>query len=129
MSPKHPHAAESGVGKHTTRESERAQACAAGKERVANAHPHKLAPEASKTSGAFFVFRDRDPSRVPGRTAEGSYTNSPADLDFSPGGIQNFTADGADTADGRPHPGAIRGRRHSAVVASERRRVAPFRAR
>src|SRR6266545_3375607 len=59
MRPKHLHAAESGVGKHITRESERAQACAAGKERVANAHSHKLAPEASKTSGAFFVFRNR----------------------------------------------------------------------
>jgi hypothetical protein len=57
MRPKHPHAAESGVGKHTARESERVQACAAGKERVTSAHPHKLAPEASKTSGAFFVFR------------------------------------------------------------------------
>ncbi len=56
MRPKHPHAAESGVGKHTARESESAKACAAGKERVANAHPHKLAPEASKTSGAFFVL-------------------------------------------------------------------------
>jgi hypothetical protein len=65
MSPKHPHAAESGVGKHTTRESERAQACAAGKERVANAHPHKLAPEASKTSGAFFVFSSRDRALLP----------------------------------------------------------------
>jgi hypothetical protein len=31
MRPKHPHAAESGVGKHTARESESAQACAAGK--------------------------------------------------------------------------------------------------
>jgi small subunit ribosomal protein S12 len=30
MRPKHLHAAESGVGKHITRESERAQACAAG---------------------------------------------------------------------------------------------------
>lgn len=40
MRPKHPHAAESGVGKHNTRESERVQACAAGKERVTNAHPH-----------------------------------------------------------------------------------------
>ena len=56
MRPRHPHAAESGVGKHTARESERVQACAAGKERVTNAHSHKLAPEASKTSGAFFVF-------------------------------------------------------------------------
>jgi hypothetical protein len=28
---KHPHAAESGVGKHTARESERAQACATGR--------------------------------------------------------------------------------------------------
>lgn len=46
MRPKHPHAAESGVGKHTARESESAKACAAGKERVANAHPHKLASEA-----------------------------------------------------------------------------------
>jgi hypothetical protein len=40
MRPKHLHAAESGVGKHNTRESERVQACAAGKERVTNAHPH-----------------------------------------------------------------------------------------
>ena len=39
MRPRHPHAAESGVGKHTARESERVQACAAGKERVTNAHP------------------------------------------------------------------------------------------
>jgi hypothetical protein len=46
MRPKHPHAAESGVGKHTARESESAKACAAGKERVANAHSHKLASEA-----------------------------------------------------------------------------------
>jgi hypothetical protein len=38
MRPKHPHAAESGVGKHTARESESAQACADGEERVANAH-------------------------------------------------------------------------------------------
>src|SRR5262245_51666844 len=59
MRPKHPHAAESGVGKHTARESERVQACAAGKERVTNAHPHKLAPEASKTSGAFLLSRHR----------------------------------------------------------------------
>jgi hypothetical protein len=41
MRPRHPHAAESGVGKHTARESERVQACAAGKEHVTNAHPHK----------------------------------------------------------------------------------------
>ena len=53
MRPKHPHAAESGVGKHTARESERVQACAAGKERVTNAHPHKLALEASKLPGPF----------------------------------------------------------------------------
>ena len=45
MRPKHPHAAESGVGKHIARESERVQACAAGKERVTNAHPHNLALE------------------------------------------------------------------------------------
>jgi len=32
MRPKPPHAAESGVGKHTARESERAQACVTGKE-------------------------------------------------------------------------------------------------
>lgn len=56
MRPRHPHAAESGVGKHTARESESVQACAAGKERVTNAHPHKLAPEAPKASGAFFVL-------------------------------------------------------------------------
>lgn len=53
MRPRHPHAAESGVGKHTARESESAQACADGKERVANAHPHKLAPEASKLPEPF----------------------------------------------------------------------------
>ncbi|MFM1749283.1 MAG: hypothetical protein RLZZ188_2949, partial [Verrucomicrobiota bacterium] len=40
MRPKHPHAAESGVGKHTARESESAKACADGEERVANAHSH-----------------------------------------------------------------------------------------
>jgi hypothetical protein len=45
MRPKHPHAAESGVGKHTARESESVKACATGKERVTNAHPHKLASE------------------------------------------------------------------------------------
>lgn len=56
MRPRHPHAAESGVGKHTARESESAKACAAGKERVANAHPHKLAPE-GKTSGAFLFSK------------------------------------------------------------------------
>ena len=55
MRPRHPHAAESGVGKHTARESERAQACAAGKERVANAHPQKLASEASKLPEPFFM--------------------------------------------------------------------------
>jgi hypothetical protein len=53
MRPRHPHAAESGVGKHITRESESAKVCAAGKERVANAHPHKLAPEASKLPEPF----------------------------------------------------------------------------
>jgi len=53
MRPKHPHAAESGVGKHIARESERVQACANGKERVTNAHPHKLAPETSKFPGPF----------------------------------------------------------------------------
>jgi hypothetical protein len=53
MRPRHPHAAESGVGKHTARESERVQACAAGKERVTNAHPHKLAPEAARPPEPF----------------------------------------------------------------------------
>jgi uncharacterized Zn-finger protein len=38
MRPKHPHAAESGVGEHTARESEAPNVCV-GKERVANAHP------------------------------------------------------------------------------------------
>ena len=50
MRPKHPHAAESGVGKHTARESESAQACAAGKERVANAHP-QIWPRDRKVPG------------------------------------------------------------------------------
>ena len=56
MRPMSPHAAESGVGKHTARESERVQACATGKERVTHAHPHKLASEASKASGAFLFL-------------------------------------------------------------------------
>ena len=56
MRPRHPHAAESGVGKHTARESERVQACATGKERVTNAHPHKLASEPSTSSGAFLFL-------------------------------------------------------------------------
>ena len=54
MRPRHPHAAESGVGKHIARESESVQACAAGKERVTNAHPQKLPSEALKLPGAFF---------------------------------------------------------------------------
>ena len=59
MRPKHLHAAESGVGKHTARESERVQACAAGKERVTNAHPHKLAPEAARLPGPFLFLSFR----------------------------------------------------------------------
>ena len=71
MRPKHPHAAESGVGKHTARESESAQACAAGKERVANAHPHKLAPEASKLPEPFSFSEIARPTR------EGVRANDP----------------------------------------------------
>jgi hypothetical protein len=56
MRPKHPPAAESGVGEHTARESESAQACAAGEERVANAHSHQLAPEASKLPEPFAFY-------------------------------------------------------------------------
>ena len=56
MRPKHPHAAESGVGKHTARESERAQSCAAGKERVANAHP-QIWPRDRKVPGPYFFIR------------------------------------------------------------------------
>jgi len=52
MRPKHPHAAESGVGEHTARESERAQQCAIGKERVANAHPH-IWPRSRKVPGPY----------------------------------------------------------------------------
>lgn len=40
MRPKSAHAALSGVGEHPARESESAKWSAAGKERVANAHPH-----------------------------------------------------------------------------------------
>ena len=64
MRPRHPHAAESGVGKHTARESERAQACAAGKERVANAHPHNLAPE-PQGSGAILFWEITPPIPLP----------------------------------------------------------------
>jgi len=56
MRPKHPPAAESGVGEHTARESESAQACAEGEERVANAHSHQLAPEASKLPEPFAFY-------------------------------------------------------------------------
>jgi hypothetical protein len=55
MRPKHPHAAESGVGKHTARESERAQSCATGKERVANAHP-QIWPRDRKVPGPYFFL-------------------------------------------------------------------------
>ena len=68
MRPKHPHAAESGVGKHTARESERAQACAAGKERVANAHPHNLALE-PQGSGAILFLELRAHRRKSAREA------------------------------------------------------------
>jgi hypothetical protein len=56
MRPRHPHAAESGVGKHNARESESVQACAAGKERVTNAHPQKLASEVARLPGPFFFY-------------------------------------------------------------------------
>ena len=73
MRPKHPHAAESGVGKHTARESERVQACAAGKERVTNAHPHKLAPEAAKLPGPFcFPRSDRGAAEQSGVKRKGA---------------------------------------------------------
>jgi hypothetical protein len=52
MRPKHPHAAESGVGEHTARESERAQQCAIGKERVASAHP-QIWPRSRKVPGPY----------------------------------------------------------------------------
>ena len=65
MRPRHPHAAESGVGKHTARESESAQACAAGKERVANAHPH-IWPRDRKVPGPYRLPRRR---RLPRRPA------------------------------------------------------------
>jgi hypothetical protein len=54
MRPRHPHAAESGVGEHTARESERAQQCATGKERVANAHP-QIWPRDRKVPGPYFL--------------------------------------------------------------------------
>jgi hypothetical protein len=53
MRPKHPHAAESGVGKHTARESERAQSCAIGKECVANTQP-QIWPRDRKVPGPYF---------------------------------------------------------------------------
>ena len=59
MRPRHPHAAESGVGKHTARESERVQACAAGKERVTNAHPHNW-PRKLQSFRGLFVFAGPD---------------------------------------------------------------------
>lgn len=68
MRPIHPHAAESGVGKHTARKCERVQACANGKERVTNAHPHKLASEAH-ASGAFLFSAVAAASRLPPESA------------------------------------------------------------
>lgn len=66
MRPRHPPAAESGVGKHTARESERVQACAAGKERVTHAHP-QIWPSGPQGSGglifsAFARYRETRPS-------------------------------------------------------------------
>jgi hypothetical protein len=70
MRPIHPHAADSGVGKHTARESERAQACAAGKEQVANAHPQNLA-SGPHGPGALFFY-------APCRLGRGSRNFAPA---------------------------------------------------
>ena len=74
MRPKHPHAAESGVGKYIARESERAQVCITGKERVANAHPQNLAP-GPQGPGAIF-FRDLSRKRGDGGSAEKNNLNS-----------------------------------------------------
>lgn len=67
MRPKPPHAAESGVGKHTARESERAQACVTGKECVANTHP-QIWPRDRKVPGPYF-FRGSIARRSAQRTA------------------------------------------------------------
>jgi hypothetical protein len=68
----------------------------------------------SRTTGFTRAHRPRDaatdlaaviaPPRMAGFASftprlKAAYTNSPSDLDFSPGGIQNFTADYADGAD------------------------------
>ena len=77
MRPKHPPAAESGVGKHTARESERAQACANGKERVAHAHP-QIWPRDRKVSGPYF-FRIPKPRRNLSTPRVQSSSSSPSD--------------------------------------------------
>ena len=61
MRPKHPPAVESGFGKHKARESESAQHCAAGKERVANAHP-QLWPRDRKVLRPNFFTRAAIPA-------------------------------------------------------------------
>ena len=76
MRPRHPPAAESGVGKHTARESERAQACANGEECVANTHPQNSAPE-PQGSGALFFRIPKCPGT--GSTA-GPSSTGPSDL-------------------------------------------------
>ena len=73
MRPKHPHAAESGVGKHTARESERAQSCAIGKECVANTQP-QIWPRDRKVPGPYFfgsLKRRRKVRRSPVGTTHG----------------------------------------------------------
>ena len=64
MRPKHPHAAESGVGEHTARESERAQQCAIGKECVASTHP-QIWPRSRKAPGPY-CFQKRRTKRDSG---------------------------------------------------------------
>jgi len=62
MRPKSAHAALSSVGEHTTRESESAKCCAAGKERVANAHPH-FEPGTARSRVLCFMEQEAAPNR------------------------------------------------------------------
>ncbi len=62
MRPSPPHAAESGVGKHTARERERAQACVTGKECVAHTHP-PIWPRDRKVPGPYFSSWQHCPTK------------------------------------------------------------------
>jgi hypothetical protein len=64
MRPKHPHAAESGVGEHTARESERAQCVPSGKSAWRTPTP-KFGPGTARSRGLIFYIDPGSPAGDP----------------------------------------------------------------